>query len=58
MKTCTDCPANRISNERPHGFCPLGYKQKLESRIKMPAEDCPKPASHAEVIAILEGEIE
>lgn len=57
-KTCTDCPANRIQNNMPYGFCPLGYQQKRAEHKLIPAGDCPAPKSHAELLAVLEEESE
>jgi hypothetical protein len=55
MKTCTDCPAYRIPSTKPHGYCPIGFEQARRGYIVMPKDDCPKPATHAELITLLEG---
>jgi hypothetical protein len=54
IKTCSQCHANRLENDKPHGFCSLGYKQKTTTTGKTPVDDCPAPRSHAELIAVME----
>lgn len=54
MRACTACPAYRLPNNKPHGFCPLGFEQVRQGYIVTSAGDCPKPKDHSELMHIME----
>ena len=58
MKTCHGCLA--LSQPNPHGqkFCPLGYEVIRINHVASPAEECPRPRTHAELLSAMEDESE
>jgi hypothetical protein len=53
MKTCSDCPAYRLTNTNAVGYCPINHRQVRKGYIMMPEGYCPKP-NQAQFIEILE----
>ena len=51
IKTCHGCLA--LSQPNPYGpqFCPLGYEVIRINHAATPAEECPRPKTHADLIA-------
>lgn len=56
MQSCHGCLALTLSNSYPPGFCPLGYEVVKDGHNKSPKGECPRPETHADMIAIPESD--